>query len=28
LGDLERVTLRMPGIYDNAYIRLGLNVPD
>jgi len=28
LGDLERVTLRMPGIYENAYIRLGLNVPD
>ena len=28
VGDLEKVTLRMPGIYDNAYIRLGLNVPD
>ena len=28
VGDLERVTLRMPGIYENAYIRLGLNVPD
>ena len=26
--DLEKVTLRMPGIYENAYIRLGLNVPD
>jgi hypothetical protein len=28
VGDLEKVTLRMPGIYDNVYIRLGLNIPD
>ena len=28
VGDLEKVTLRMPGIYENVYIRLGLNVPD
>ncbi|MDA7667323.1 hypothetical protein N8547_03165, partial [Akkermansiaceae bacterium] len=27
-GDLEKVTLRMPGVFDNSYIRLGVNVPD
>ena len=27
-GDLEKVTLRMPGVFNNSFIRLGLNVPD
>jgi hypothetical protein len=28
VGNFEKVSFRMPGIYENAYIRLGLNVPD
>ena len=28
VGDLEKVTLRIPEVFDNVYVRLGLNVPD
>lgn len=28
VGDLKKVTLRMPGLFDYSSIRLGVNVPD